>query len=76
MLVKYVKDNYYSRFHYPNGHKNRETKFSILLHIKFGQSHWSVKYRGKKRCMLVEYVKDNYYARFHNPSYHKDRETH
>ena len=31
MLVEYVKNNYYARFHNPSYHKNRETHFSISL---------------------------------------------
>ena len=35
MLVEYVKDNYYARFHNPSHHRYKETHFSILLNIKF-----------------------------------------
>ena len=38
MLVEYVKDNYYARYHNPSYDKYRETHFSILLHVKFWQS--------------------------------------
>ena len=34
MLVEYVKDNYYARFHNPSYHKNRESHFNILLNLK------------------------------------------
>ena len=43
MLVEYVKDNYYARFHDPMCHRYRERHFSILLDVKFLQSQWSVK---------------------------------
>ena len=33
MLVEYVKDNYYPRFHNPSHHGYRETDFSILLEV-------------------------------------------
>ena len=45
MLVEYVKNNYYARFHNPSYHKNRETHFSISLDAKSLQSQWSVKCR-------------------------------
>ena len=35
MLVEYVKDNYYARFHDPRYYRNRERHFSILLDVKF-----------------------------------------
>ena len=35
VLLEYVKDNYYARFHYPRNHKDRERHFSILLDVKF-----------------------------------------
>ena len=31
MLVEYVKDNYYARFHDPRYHRYRERHFTILL---------------------------------------------
>ena len=33
MLIEYVKDNYYARFHDPSYHKYRERHFSILLDV-------------------------------------------
>ena len=45
MLVEYVKDNYYARFHDPSYHRYRERHFSILINVKFCQSQWSVKCR-------------------------------
>ena len=45
MLVKYIKDNYYARFHDPNYHRYRERHFSVLLDVKFRQSQWSMKCR-------------------------------
>ena len=33
LLVEYVKNNYYARYHNPSYHKYRETHLSILLHI-------------------------------------------
>ena len=35
VLVEYVKDNYYARFHDPRYHRYRERHFSILLDVKF-----------------------------------------
>ena len=35
MLVKYVRDNYYARFHEPSYHRCRERHFRILLDVKF-----------------------------------------
>ena len=35
VLVKYVKDNYYARFHDPSYHRYREEHLSILLDVKF-----------------------------------------
>ena len=56
MLVEYVTDKYYARFHNPSYHKSRETHFSILLDIKFWQSQWSVTRRsrvpGLGACLL------------------------
>ena len=43
MLVEYVRNDYYARFHNPSYQRYRETHFSILLDVKFGQSQWSVK---------------------------------
>ena len=71
MLVEYVKDNFYARFHDPSYHRTKERHYSVLLDVKSG-SQWSVKCRSWST--LVEYVKDNYYARFHDPSYHRYRE--
>ena len=45
MLVEYVKDNYYARFHDPSYHRYRERHFNILLDVKFRQSQWSMKCR-------------------------------
>ena len=47
MLVEYVKDNNYARFHNPSYHKNNKTHFSILLDIKFSQRQWSMKCRSR-----------------------------
>ena len=47
LLVEYVKDNYYARFHDPRYHRYRERHFSILLGVKFRQSQWSVKCRSR-----------------------------
>ena len=35
MLVEYVKDNYYARFHDPSYHRYRDRHFSVLLDVKF-----------------------------------------
>ena len=35
MLVEYVNDNYYARFHDPNFHRYRERKVSVSLNVKF-----------------------------------------
>ena len=34
MLVEYVKDNYFARFHDPSCNRYRERHFSILLDVK------------------------------------------
>ena len=34
LLVEYVKDNYYARFHDPRYHRYRDRHFSILLDVK------------------------------------------
>ena len=35
VLVEYVKDKYYARFHNPSTHLYRETHDSILLDVKY-----------------------------------------
>ena len=35
MLVEYVKDNYFARFHDPSYHGYRERHFCVLLNMKF-----------------------------------------
>ena len=35
MLVEYVKDNYYARFHDPRHHMYRERHLSNLLDMKY-----------------------------------------
>ena len=35
VLVEYVKENYYARFHGPSYHLYRESRFSILPDVKF-----------------------------------------
>ena len=35
MLVEYVKENYYARFHDPSYNRYRERHLSILLDVKF-----------------------------------------
>ena len=40
VLIEYVKDDYYTRFHFhnPSHHRYRDTHLRILLEVKFGQS--------------------------------------
>ena len=47
VLVEYVKDNYYTRFHDPSYHRSRERHFRILLNVKFLQCQWSMKCRSR-----------------------------
>ena len=47
MLVEYVTDNYYARYHDPRYHRYKERHFKILLDVKFRQSQWSMKYRSR-----------------------------
>ena len=47
MLVEYVKDNNYARFHDPSYHWYRERHLSILIKVKFCQSQWSTKCRSR-----------------------------
>ena len=47
VLVEYVKDNYYARFHDNSYHRNKERHFSILLNVKFCQSQWRTKCRSR-----------------------------
>ena len=35
MLVEYVKDNYYARFHGPSYLRYRERHFNVLFEVKF-----------------------------------------
>ena len=35
VLVAFVKDNYYARFHDPRYNRYRERHFSMLLDVKF-----------------------------------------
>ena len=35
ILVEYVKENYYARFHDPSYYRYRERHLSILLDVKF-----------------------------------------
>ena len=35
VLVEYVKDNYYARFHNPSYHRYKGRHFSIVLDVKF-----------------------------------------
>ena len=35
MLVEYVEENYYARFHDPSYHRYREGHFNDLLDMKF-----------------------------------------
>ena len=56
MLAEKVKGNHYARYHNHSYHKYRETHLSILLHVKFWQSQWSVTCRsrvpGQGACFL------------------------
>ena len=71
MLVEYVKDNYYARFHDPSYYRYRGNSLVFTpREILTKSMEHGMKVKGTVSwCMLVEYVKDNKYARLYNPSY-------
>ena len=79
MLVEYINDNYYARFHDPRYHSYRgrdSTNFTRREILTKSMKH-EMQVKGTwSWCVLVEYVKDNNYPRFHDPSYHRYRERH